>query len=59
MHDSSIVSDVASLETGSFNDSFSAKSRDAENFVAPWGSPDTGALFSKDFAEISSEPAII
>ena len=49
-HDKIILADGKTLQTGSFNYSQSAATRNSENVIVHWGNPELGAVYAEHFA---------
>ena len=49
-HDKIILSDGQHLQTGSFNYSQSAATRNSENVIVHWGNPDLAAVYAEHFS---------
>jgi phosphatidylserine/phosphatidylglycerophosphate/cardiolipin synthase-like enzyme len=48
MHDKFLVIDAAHVETGSFNFTSAAVSKNAENVIVLWNNPQLAALYTSD-----------
>ena len=55
MHDKFIVVDSAHVETGSFNYSFAAAERNAENAIVMWNNPRMAEQYQNEFERLFSE----
>ncbi len=55
MHDKFIVVDSAHVETGSFNYSFAAAERNAENAIVMWNNPLMAEQYQNEFERLFSE----
>ncbi len=55
MHNKFIVADGNAVETGSFNYTFSAEKRNAENALVITGEPETAGLYQAEFNRLWSE----
>ena len=55
MHDKFIVVDSAHVETGSFNYSFAAAERNAENAIVMWNNPLMAEEYQNEFERLFSE----
>ena len=55
MHDKFIVVDSAHVETGSFNYSFSAAERNAENAIVVWNNPLMAEKYESEFERLFNE----
>jgi phosphatidylserine/phosphatidylglycerophosphate/cardiolipin synthase-like enzyme len=55
MHDKFIVVDSAHVETGSFNYSFAAAERNAENAIVIWNNPLMAAQYQNEFERLFNE----
>ena len=55
MHDKFIVVDSAHVETGSFNYSFAAAERNAENAIVMWNNPLMAEQYQNEFDRLFSE----
>jgi phosphatidylserine/phosphatidylglycerophosphate/cardiolipin synthase-like enzyme len=55
MHDKFIVVDGAHVETGSFNYTFAAAERNAENAMVIWHNPELAARYSGEFDRLFAE----
>jgi phosphatidylserine/phosphatidylglycerophosphate/cardiolipin synthase-like enzyme len=55
MHDKFIVVDGAHVETGSFNYTFAAAERNAENAMVIWNNPQLAAKYSGEFDRLFAE----
>jgi phosphatidylserine/phosphatidylglycerophosphate/cardiolipin synthase-like enzyme len=55
MHDKFIVVDSAHIETGSFNYSFAAAERNAENALVMWNNPLLAAQYQNEFERLFNE----
>ncbi len=55
MHDKFIVVDGKHVETGSFNYSFAAAERNAENAMVIWNNPDLAARYAAEFDRLFEE----
>jgi phosphatidylserine/phosphatidylglycerophosphate/cardiolipin synthase-like enzyme len=55
MHDKFIVVDNSHVETGSFNYSFAAAERNAENAIVMWNNPLMAAQYQNEFERLFSE----
>ena len=55
MHDKFIVVDGKHVETGSFNYSFAAAERNAENAMVIWNNPELAARYSSEFDRLFEE----
>jgi phosphatidylserine/phosphatidylglycerophosphate/cardiolipin synthase-like enzyme len=55
MHDKFIVVDSAHVETGSFNYSFAAAERNAENAIVMWNNPLMAAQYQNEFERLFNE----
>ena len=55
MHDKFIVVDSAHVETGSFNYSFAAAERNAENAIVVWNNPAMAEQYQTEFERLFNE----
>jgi phosphatidylserine/phosphatidylglycerophosphate/cardiolipin synthase-like enzyme len=55
MHDKFIVVDSKHVETGSFNYSFAASERNAENAMVIWNNPKLAAKYAEEFDRLFAE----